>query len=134
MTHLLDTNTCVGIIRGKSPSARLRLLEVGRDAALCSIVIFELKVGAIKSARPEEEMRKVDAFSVGFTSYEFNDETALIAAEIRAELEKRGQVIGPYDLMIAAIALERDLIVATSNVREFSRAPRLRIEDWRIES
>jgi tRNA(fMet)-specific endonuclease VapC len=45
-------------------------------------------------------------------------------------LEKRGQIIGPYDMQIAAQAISRDLILVTNNTAEFSRIPHLKITDW----
>ena len=57
-----------------------------------------------------------------------------IAAEyygrIRFELERQGQVIGPNDLLIAAICLAHDCTLVTSNTAEFSRVPGLKCEDW----
>lgn len=49
---------------------------------------------------------------------------------VRASLSRQGQMIGPYDLQIAAIALANDLTLVTHNTREFARVPDLRLEDW----
>ena len=57
-------------------------------------------------------------------------EAAERSGVIRAYLEERGQRIGAYDMPIAGIALARDCVLATHNVREFGRVPGLRIEDW----
>ena len=59
-----------------------------------------------------------------------DDDAAVVYAAVRHGLEIRGQVIGPYDLQIAAICLLHGLTLVTSNVREFSRVPGLLIEDW----
>lgn len=50
--------------------------------------------------------------------------------EIRAALEKRGQIIGAYDILIAAHALSENLILVTNNTNEFSRIPNLPIRNW----
>jgi tRNA(fMet)-specific endonuclease VapC len=50
--------------------------------------------------------------------------------ELRADLEKRGLMIGPNDMLIAAHALMLDCVVVTANIREFSRVPNLKVENW----
>jgi tRNA(fMet)-specific endonuclease VapC len=50
--------------------------------------------------------------------------------ELRAYLEKRGETSGPNDMLIAAHALALDYVLVTANVREFSRVPRLQVENW----
>jgi tRNA(fMet)-specific endonuclease VapC len=50
--------------------------------------------------------------------------------QIRHDLGQKGLLIGPHDLLIAAIALANNLIVVTHNTSEFSRVPGLTIEDW----
>ena len=49
---------------------------------------------------------------------------------IRAELEKKGLLIGPLNMMIAAHACYLNSILATNNVKEFLRVPGLRVEAW----
>ena len=51
-------------------------------------------------------------------------------AEIRRALERKGEMIGPHDLQIAAVALRHNLTLVTHNTREFSRIAALRLEDW----
>ncbi len=65
-----------------------------------------------------------------FRSIPFDDDAAVVYARIRHELEVAGQVIGPYDLQIAAICLLHGLTLVTNNVGEFSRITGLKIEDW----
>ena len=62
----------------------------------------------------------------------FDKAAANVHAQIRVHLERLGQVIGPYDLLIAAIALANNLTLVTHNTNEFSRVPGLVIEDWEI--
>ena len=52
---------------------------------------------------------------------------------IRAYLENKGVPIGPFDTQIAAQGLARNLTVVTNNIREFSRIPGLKVEDWTKE-
>jgi len=134
MTYLLDTSTCVGILRGRAPKARARLDQLGKnECAICSIVLLELRAGALKSQNPIRETAKVDEFLREMNSFQFDDECANLASEIRGNLEKRGVPIGPFDLLIAGIARRHGSIVVTRNIGEFSRVPNLHVEDWELE-
>ena len=78
-------------------------------------------------------MKKLRHFLNRFISLPFDDQCAEIYGEIRRQLEKEGNVIGPYDLMIAAIALANKVILVSHNTREFSRIKHLDLEDWETE-
>jgi len=65
-------------------------------------------------------------------SVSFDLSAAQRAAFIRAALESRGEMIGPYDVLIAAHALSLNLTLVTANIGEFQRVPRLAIEDWTL--
>ncbi len=133
MTYLLDTNTCIRYLNGKSESIR-QSLESKRphDIALCSVVKAELFYGAMKSANPEKNLAKQQQFAGPFISLPFEDKAAERYGQIRAKLEKLGTPIGPNDLLIAAIAVANDVTLVTHNTREFSRVEGLKLEDWEI--
>jgi len=63
----------------------------------------------------------VDALVALLEVLDFDSKAADHYGQIRAELEKQGTPIGPYDLMIAAHARAKGLILVTNNVREFER-------------
>ena len=69
-----------------------------------------------------------------FVSLPFDDQAQIHAAKIRADLADAGTPIGPYDLLIAAIALANNLILVTHSTKEFGRVHGLRIEDWETDS
>jgi len=69
-------------------------------------------------------------FASAFDIVAFNDDDAEVFGLIRAGLEKRGKIIGPYDLQIAAQAISRNLILVTNNTKEFERVENLRLENW----
>jgi len=77
-----------------------------------------------------EIRREVERFAARLEVLPFDGDAAFHFADIRADLERRGQVIGPYDLVIAGHARSRGLVVATGNLREFTRVEGLRAEDW----
>lgn len=133
MKYLLDTNTCIRFINGQSPSiaAHFHRIEEG-DAVICSVVKAELFYGAMRSQHTAKTLAKQQQFIGNFQSLPFDDVAAELFGRIRADLAAKGTPIGPYDLMIAAIALAHDLVVVTHNVREFSRVVGLLLEDWEV--
>ncbi len=138
MSFLLDTNACIALInevgRGKPSPVRVRLEKAvgsGAQVHVPSVVVFELWYGVGRSAHPEANARRVEAFMAGpVISLAFDDEDAKAAGSIRATIEATGKPIGPYDLLIAGQALRRRLTLVTANVREFARVEGLLWEDW----
>jgi tRNA(fMet)-specific endonuclease VapC len=133
MKYLLDTNTCIVYLNGRSPSVFQRLDTLPeQDICVCSVVKFELRYGALRSNAIEKTLEQQEKFLSRFVSLPFDDKAQLHAARIRADLSRAGTPIGPYDLLIAAIALANDLILVTHNTAEFERVGDLKIEDWEI--
>jgi tRNA(fMet)-specific endonuclease VapC len=95
------------------------------DIALCAVVVAELRYGAESSADPPKEHAKVDVFVSPFAGLPFDDAAARLFGEIRRALMVIGKPIGPYDTMIAAIALAH-------NTSEFGRVAGLKLEDWQV--
>jgi len=110
----------------------LKRLDELPDSKVCvsSITKFELRYGALRSNFSEKIQAQQEYFLSRFVSLPFDDVAHGLAASIRADLTRAGTPIGPYDLLIAAIALSHDLILVTHNTREFSRISGLKIEDW----
>ena len=131
MIYLLDTDICIGLLRGAAAKAATKLSRLpASDVALCSVVIYELLLGAEKCNQFDKEMAKVQAFVQPFVSLPFDDECARLCAKIRAELERIGHPIGPCDYQIAAITKRHKLTLVTRNVLEFQRVPGLKVENW----
>jgi len=129
--YLLDTNICIYIIN-KSPKQlvdRIKKLKV-QQVKLSSISLAELEYGVSKSSSREKNRKALIHFASAFDIVDFDDNDAEVYGLIRAKLEKKGQVIGPYDMQIAAQAITRDLILATNNTEEFARIPNLKLENW----
>ena len=130
MLYLLDTNVCIGALRNvASVVAKITEQSLG-DCAISTITAYELHLGIGKCARPVEEAAKLEKMLARLKVLPFDEPAARDAAEIRAVLERSGKSIGPYDLLIAGHARVLDLTLVTANVTEFSRVPRLAIEDW----
>lgn len=130
-TYLLDTNACVECLRNRNAGVVARFQSCSpRELRLCSVVVAELCYGAYKSPNPAANLALVQTFAAPLISLPFDDRAAEVYGRIRANLEQRGQAIGPNDTMIAAIALANGLTVVSHNRAEFSRVSGLLIEDW----
>jgi tRNA(fMet)-specific endonuclease VapC len=127
---MLDTNLCIRVLRDRPQSLRERFNSEATELCVSSIIVYELLVGAEKSAKPVEIRQEVERFLSRLDVLQFDDSAAAHAAEIRASLERRGSPIGPYDTLIAGHARSRGLILTTGNLGEFSRVAGLRSEDW----
>jgi tRNA(fMet)-specific endonuclease VapC len=132
----LDTNAVIAAINRRKPRLRRRLevaIVGGAHIGIPTIVLFEMRYGIAKSARPQENAAILAAFlALDVTPWSFEPEDAEEAGDIRAELERAGTPIGPYDVLIAAQARRRSALLVTANKGEFTRVPGLRIEDWAI--
>ena len=133
MAWFLDTNACIHHLRGRHPqlSARWQQHRAG-DLALPLTVYAELLVGAEKSSDPDRVLRKIELLLVAHEIVEITEEVAEHYARIRADLERRGLIIGGNDLWIAATALAHGATLVTNNTGEFSRVPGLALEDWTL--
>jgi tRNA(fMet)-specific endonuclease VapC len=129
--YLLDTNICIYIINNnpKQVVERIKSLKPPQ-VKLSSISMAEMEYGVSKSRDRERNRQALIYFASAFDIIEFNDNDAEVYGLIRAELEKKGQIIGPYDMQIAAQAISRDLILVTNNTSEFSRISNIKLENW----
>jgi len=93
--------------------------------------VFELWYGVARSERRLENAERLRVFLSGdITVLPFGEDEAAVAGDLRATLEAAGTPIGPYDLLIAAQALNSSATLVTANVGEFARVPSLPWEDW----
>ena len=131
MAWLLDTNAWIHYLKSASSPIADRLRNLApSDILVCPVVRAELLHGAMKYGNRERRLAIVSETLAPYTSLPFDDFAAEHYASIRDGLEKSGSVIGPYDLLIAAICVARGCTLVTSNMREFARVPGLLIEDW----
>jgi tRNA(fMet)-specific endonuclease VapC len=130
MMYLLDTNTLIYYFKGMGNVAKRLLSTSPSEIALSTIVLFELEVGIAKSMSPRKRKAQLQEFTSLVNSVSYDRAAAELAAEIRTKLEKRGVLIGPYDILVAASALATNSTLVTHNTKEFERVESLRIEDW----
>jgi tRNA(fMet)-specific endonuclease VapC len=132
MRYLLDTNTCIAAMRNNPQVARRMAAVSPGDCAISTITSYELFTGIEKCANPAKEMAKVNLLLTTVHQLAFETQAAREAGRIRALLESRGQMIGPYDVLLAGHALSTALILVTANTGEFSSVPSLSLEDWQV--
>ncbi len=131
--YLLDTNICIYLLNNRHSHIEQRLRDIApADIALCSIVKAELLFGARHSQKVEANLQLLKQFFAPLNSLAFDDRCAEEYGVIRADLSTQGKLIGPNDLLIAAIAKAHDAVLVTHNTNEFSRITGLRLEDWQV--
>jgi tRNA(fMet)-specific endonuclease VapC len=131
MNFLIDTNICIYIMNNRPPEVvqKFKNTEVG-FIGLSSITVSELHYGASKSKRQKQSLKRLDEFLTPFDIMPYDENAAKYYETIRSQLEQQGDVIGPLDLLIAAHALSRDLVLVTNNEKEFRRIKSLKVENW----
>ncbi len=131
MRYLLDTNICIFIIKQK-PSTVLKKFEtlLPGDIGISSVTLAELFYGVEKSKQKEKNFFALSNFILPLEVVDFDAQAAAFYGSIRSSLETLGKTIGSLDLMIAAHAKSRGLIIVTNNKKEFSRVDGLVVEDW----
>jgi len=129
--YMLDTNICVYLIKHNPLQVRAQF-EKRRpgDVLLSSIVLAELMYGVSKSQYKERNLAALEMFLMPLDVVPFDAHATGIYGDIRADLERLGQVIGGNDLFIAAHALGLNATLVSNNLKEFSRVPNLSLENW----
>jgi len=101
-----------------------------QDVAISTITLFELQHGIEKSQYRQRSEDALAKFLLPLNLINMDRSSATEAATIRAQLEKKGMPIGPYDLLIAGLARSRGMTLVTSNTKEFERVVGLHLENW----
>lgn len=130
---MLDTDTCSYIMKRSPPLVLKRLQTFSVDAVCMSVVTkAELLYGVEVSPRRAHDAAALAAFLPYVEAVDLDESAALHYSEIRADLKRRGVMIGANDLFIAAHARALGLTLVTNNTAEFERVSDLAIENWTI--
>ncbi|MEI6327615.1 MAG: type II toxin-antitoxin system VapC family toxin [Pseudanabaena sp. ELA645] len=127
---LLDTNTIIYYFKGMGQVSQNLGNTPSDEILVPTIVVFELYFGIKKSSASVKRLQQLEEFLAQVQVIPFEQNMAEAAAGIRAQLEKQGQPIGPFDVLIAGAALATNSVLVTHNTREFSRVNGLSIVDW----
>lgn len=131
MKYLLDTNTWIIYLKNPNSPIESRLAQHSpQEIVTCSIVLSELLHGAEKYGNRIRRLSTIRKLLAPFHCHSFDEVDAEAYAQLRHALELKGQIIGPYDLQIAAICVRHEVTLVTNNTSEFSRVAGLETEDW----
>ncbi len=133
MIWMLDTNIVVYLTNRKPGFEKIARRMSGRspgEVRLSAITLAELRFGIEKGEFREQNKAALEALLELLQVDDFPAAAAQDFGEIRARLLAEGKAIGPYDLLIAAHARSIDAVLVTNNEREFSRVPRLSLQNW----
>ena len=131
--YLLDTNICIFAIKRKPA----KVFELIRDRTkeglyISSLTVAELEFGVQNSEREEQNRIALLKFLSIFNILNFDDGDAIDYGKLKVDLRRKGESIGPIDMLLAAQALNKEMIFVTNNVKEFKRVKGLKIEDWSV--
>ncbi len=128
--YILDTNILIYFFKGVGRvSSHLLSVEPG-NIGIPSIVIYELKTGIAKSIDQKKRSAQLIELCSMVEIFPFGNDEASYSAEIRADMEKKGTPIGPYDILIAGTAMAQKARLVTHNISEFNRINGLEVVDW----
>ena len=94
------------------------------------VTVYEMFCGLAQAQDPARERQKVVRFIAAIIELPLDRASAEAAAKVRGELERQGNLIGPYDLLIAGQALAGGLTLVTNNIGEFQRVSGLNLQSW----
>jgi tRNA(fMet)-specific endonuclease VapC len=127
----LDTDTCINIIRSRKGSLIRKVTAMELEKlSVSTVTVAELHYGVAKSSAIEQNTMALTQFLAPMKVWGLDERAACLYGGIRADLQARGLVIGPYDMLIAAQALSCGLTLVTNNIREFKRIKGLSLESW----
>lgn len=131
--YLVDTNIFVDLLRD---NLDIENFSIRGQLAICSVTLCELYYGAEKTSKPSSSIEGVDNLikDLSLKVVSFDSPTSKVFAKIKVDLEKSGQRLEDFDLMIAATAMQNSMILVTNNVRHFSRIKSLEIISPSIEN
>ena len=130
LTYMLDTNICIHVMKTYPPELREKFNALAEQLCISSITLGALHYGAEKSARRVENLVAIEHFVARLEVLPFGSKAAAHYGQVRAELEQAGTPCGPHDMQIGGHARSEGLIVVTNNMREFTRMPGVRMENW----
>lgn len=128
--YLLDTNVVIYVLK-RRPIKVLEIFNKNTNRmAISSIALSELVYGAEKSVKIDKNLEAIEDFISHLEVLPYDAKASQHYGQIKAALEKKGQIIGENDIHIAAHAISQGLIFVTNNLKEFKRVPNLALENW----
>ena len=130
LKYLLDTNIVIYVLK-RRPKEVLDVFNINASRmAISSITLSELLYGAEKSQNIDKNLEAIEEFISHLDVLPYDAKASQHYGQIKAALDKKGEIIGENDIHIAAHAISQGLILVTNNLREFKRVPNLAFENW----
>lgn len=129
--YMLDTDISIYVINQRPAEILQTFNEHAESLCISAVSLAELLHGANKSGNPSAASRRVEDFASRLRVLDYGRKAADHYGDIKAQLERKGAVIGPNDLHIASHARSESLVLVTNNLDEFKRVEGLRLENWR---
>ncbi len=131
MRYMLDTDTCIALIKRKPVSILRRLTPLSPgEAGISAVTLAELRYGVAKSSERDKNGQALDEFLLPLEIADFDEPAAETYGLVRTALERAGTPIGPLDTQIGSHALSLGASLVSHNAREFRRIPGLTVVDW----
>ncbi len=128
LKFMLDTDISIYTVKRKPHEVRRMFNIHAGEMSISTVTLGELLFGAENSRNPGENLAVIEGYAARVEVLDYDREAATQFAQLKVELAN--SLIGAYDLMIAAQARSRGLILVSNNMKEFSRVPGLRVENW----
>lgn len=130
LKYLLDTNIVIYVLK-RRPIEVLKIFNTNASRmAVSSITLSELMYGAEQSTNIDRNLEAIEEFISHLEVLPYDAKASQHYGQIKASLEKRGEIIGENDIHIAAHAISQGLILVTNNLCEFKRVANLALENW----
>lgn len=132
MNYLIDTCVVSDFFK-KIPETIKHFESLSpKQIHISTVSIMEVEYGLKLNAEREKKLRSLwNVLLKEIQIVPLSESCAREAAIIRSDLKTSGQLIGPYDMLIAGTAIAHSLIVVTSNIGEFKRILKISIKNWR---
>jgi tRNA(fMet)-specific endonuclease VapC len=130
LKFLLDTNMVIYTLKRRPKSVSEIFNANATRMAISTITLSELIYGAEKSSNIGQNLKTIEEFVSHLEVLPYDIKASQHYGQIKASLEKKGNIIGENDIHIAAHAISQGLILVTNNLREFERVPNLKLENW----
>ena len=133
MKYLLDTDICIYWLKGKA-TVKAKIEQVDRsDIAICVITATELYFGAYNSNKIEQNLKTAENFIQSITVLPLSNDTLKKFGQLKAQFRKAGTPVADFDLLIASVAIAKNLILVTNNTRHYQRITGLNLDNWSLE-
>ncbi len=129
MIHHLDSNVAIAILNG-DPAAETSFKDRLPEVAISAVALSELIYGAVNSARPADNLRRLERLLVLTPVIPFDEDCSRMYGQIRVMLKAKGRPCGDMDMLIASTAMAQGAVLVTDNLRHFEEIDGLTLANW----